>query len=42
MGCTGQEKIIFFPGAQPGEKNFLQTNGVFFVLNLHVHKHIVF
>jgi hypothetical protein len=25
----GQEKIIFFLGAQPGDKNFLQTNGVF-------------
>jgi hypothetical protein len=22
-------KIIFFLGAQPGDKNFLQTNGVF-------------
>ena len=27
---TGQEKIIFFLGAQPGDKNFLQTNGVYF------------
>jgi ABC-type multidrug transport system fused ATPase/permease subunit len=26
---TGQEKIIFSLGAQPGDKNFLQTNGVF-------------
>jgi hypothetical protein len=26
----GQEKRIFFLGAQPGDKNFLQTNGVFF------------
>jgi hypothetical protein len=26
---AGQEKIIFFLGAQPGDKNFLQTNGVF-------------
>jgi hypothetical protein len=25
----GQEKIIFFLGAQPGDKNFLETNGVF-------------
>ena len=25
----GQEKIIFFLGAQTGDKNFLQTNGVF-------------
>jgi hypothetical protein len=25
----GQEKRIFFLGAQPGDKNFLQTNGVF-------------
>jgi hypothetical protein len=24
-----QEKVIFFLGAQPGDKNFLQTNGVF-------------
>jgi hypothetical protein len=24
-----QEKIIFFLGAQPGDKMFLQTNGVF-------------
>jgi hypothetical protein len=26
---SGQEKIIFFVGAQPGDKHFLQTNGVF-------------
>jgi hypothetical protein len=26
---AGQEKRIFFLGAQPGDKNFLQTNGVF-------------
>jgi hypothetical protein len=26
---AGQEKIIFFLGAQPGDKNVLQTNGVF-------------
>jgi hypothetical protein len=26
---TGKEKRIFFLGAQPGDKNFLQTNGVF-------------
>jgi hypothetical protein len=26
---TRQEKRIFFLGAQPGDKNFLQTNGVF-------------
>ena len=25
----GQEKIIFFLGAQPEDKNVLQTNGVF-------------
>jgi hypothetical protein len=25
---AGQETIIFFLGAQPGDKNFLQTNGV--------------
>jgi siroheme synthase len=24
-----QEKRIFFLGAQPGDKNYLQTNGVF-------------
>jgi hypothetical protein len=31
LGLTnaGQKKIIFFLGAQPGDKNFLQTNGVF-------------
>ena len=29
LACPGQEKIIFFLGAQPGDKNFLQTNGVF-------------
>jgi hypothetical protein len=27
--AAGQEKIIFSLGAQPGDKNFLQTNGVF-------------
>jgi hypothetical protein len=27
---AGQEIIIFFLGAQPGDKNFLQTNEVFF------------
>jgi hypothetical protein len=27
---SGQEKRIFFLGAQPGDKNFLQTNRVFF------------
>jgi hypothetical protein len=37
----GREKIIFFLGAKPGDKNFLQTNGVFLSLN-HVHKSIVF
>jgi hypothetical protein len=37
----GREKIIFFLGTKPGEKNFLQTNGVFLCLN-HVHEHIVF
>ena len=26
---AGQEKRIFFLGAQPGDNNFLQTNGVF-------------
>jgi hypothetical protein len=26
---SGQEKIISFLGAQAGDKNFLQTNGVF-------------
>jgi hypothetical protein len=26
---TLQEKIIFFLGAQPGDKNFLQTNEYF-------------
>jgi hypothetical protein len=26
---TGQGKRIFFLGAQPGDKNFLQTDGVF-------------
>ena len=26
---SGQERGIFFLGAQPGDKNFLQTNGVF-------------
>jgi hypothetical protein len=25
---SGQEKRIFFLGAQPGDKNFLQVNGV--------------
>jgi hypothetical protein len=29
MHASGQGKIIFFLGAQPGDKNFLQTNGVF-------------
>ena len=29
MYPPGKEKIIFFLGAQPGDKNFLQTNGVF-------------
>ena len=29
VGTSGQEKIIVFLGAQPGDKNFLQTNGVF-------------
>ena len=33
---SGQEKRIFFLGAKPGDKNSI------FVLNLHVHKHIVF
>ena len=33
----GREKIIFFLGAKPGDKNFLQTNRVFLSLN-HVHK----
>ena len=27
---AGQEIIIFFLGAQPGDKKFLQTNEVFF------------
>jgi hypothetical protein len=40
--AAGQEKIIFFLGAQTGDKNFLQTNGSIFVLNLRVHKHIMF
>jgi hypothetical protein len=26
---SGQEKIIFFLGAQTGDTNFLQSNGVF-------------
>jgi hypothetical protein len=26
---AGQEKIIFSLGAQPGDKNFLQTHGVY-------------
>jgi hypothetical protein len=26
---SGQEKIIFFLGAQSGDKKFLQPNGVF-------------
>jgi hypothetical protein len=26
---AGQEKTIFFLGAQPGDKNLLQSNGVF-------------
>jgi hypothetical protein len=26
---AGQEKRIFFLGAQHGDKNFLKTNGVF-------------
>jgi hypothetical protein len=26
---TSAGKIIFFLGAQPGDKNFLQTNGLF-------------
>jgi hypothetical protein len=26
---AGQEKNIFFLGAKPGDKNYLQTNGVF-------------
>ena len=26
---SGQEKTIFFLGAKPGDKNYLQTNGVF-------------
>jgi hypothetical protein len=30
VSAAEQEKIIFFLGAQPGDKNFLQTNGVFF------------
>jgi hypothetical protein len=40
--AAGQEKRIFFLGAQTGDKNFLQTNGSIFVLNLRVHKHIMF
>jgi hypothetical protein len=34
-GPVGQEKIIFFLGAQPGGKNFLQTNRVFFAKSVH-------
>jgi hypothetical protein len=42
---SGQEKIIFFLGAQPGDKNnekFPADQRNIFVLNLHVHKYIVF